>query len=316
MSDEQKPLTTGQKLQSLPKPVLYLVLIVAIVVTLYKPFNVPNVPQDHSIDLYANLMSISPGQTILVGSDWTKSTQAESKGSAMALLKILMRKGIKFAYYSTGDPQAPAVLKDTIKEVSDELVKANEIPKPYEIWEDFVTFGYYPNSDSQNQSIGQNVRKAFDGRRVSVKGEERDVWQSPVLKGKSSLKDFACLLLISPSSTDKITVRNLSGKIQLNFAVTGVMLPENQNYHASGQLAGLIGGLKGVYDLETLMEEGINQKGGAVKSSKYDKVPSFKGLRNKGNGYKYYPTLHVAICIMFLAVIVGNIGMFMVKRGK
>ena len=41
------------------------------------------------------------------------------------------------------------------------------------------------------------------------------------------------------------------------FMVTGVMVPETRNYFASGQITGLVGGVKGVYDLEGLMEKGF-----------------------------------------------------------
>ena len=78
--------------------------------------------------------------------------------------------------------------------------------------------------------------------------------------------------------------------------VTGVMGPESAVYYASGQVKGLVAGLTGVYDIETLMEK------------------DYKGMTNLDNGAKYYPTLHVALLLLIIAVIVGNLGMLLSRR--
>lgn len=312
----------GEKLQSLPKIYLYILLIGIITLALFKPMKVPNEPQDQSIDFYANMMSLKEGSTVLLASDWTNSTRGESSGSAEAVLKILIRKKIKFAMFSTGDPQAPAVMRDMIVKVAKEEEDAKEAGYSYKRWEDWVSLGYYPNSEAQNNSIANDVRKAFAGRNEYPGGVQKSVWESPVLQNIQKLSDFSMMILISPSSTDKITIERISGKIKpLQFAVTGVMVPENQNYYSAGQIQGLIGGLKGVYDMETLMENGINNPGPdgkvVVSSSKIQgSVPGFAGKKNDGRGTRYYPTLHIAIGLMFIAVIVGNIGMFLSKRAK
>jgi len=100
------------------------------------------------------------------------------------------------------------------------------------------------------------------------------------------------------------------------FMVTGVMVPENTTYYASGQLKGLCGGVKGVYDLETMMEDGVNVEGPhKVLSEKYTEViPGFPGKTNAGKGTAYYPSLHFALFLLILAVVTGNVGMFLAKR--
>lgn len=319
MDEQVKQPNLGEKLQSLPKQWLYGLLVLFIAIPLFFPFKVPNAPDDQTIDYFKALMTLPENSTILLGSDWTNSTRGESAGSAEATLRILMRKRIKFALYSTGDPQAPQAMKDLIARVAEEYQK--ETGKTYKRYEDWVSFGYYPNSEAQNQSIANDPLKAFAGKTEAIDGKKLSVWDSPVLKDIKSLKDFKLLCLVSPSSTDKITVQRLGGKIALLFAVTGVMVPENQNYYISGQLKGLSGGLKGVYDLETLMENGVNVPGPdgkiVVKTDKFpDQIQGFKGMTNKGKGTLYYPTLHVAIALMVIAIIVGNVGMFLSRRGK
>ena len=303
----------GDKLQSLPKPILYGILFVAATIPLFLKISVPNVPLDASIDYYATLMQLPEGSKVLIGSDWTNSTRGESKGQMISTLRILMRKKIKFAVYSTGDGQSPQVARDTIALVSREEGNGTPLYKPYE---DYVVLGFYPNSEGTTLQINNNVLGAFAGRKdVSATGP-RDVLQSPVFEGVKSLADFKVLILFTASSTNTITLERIK-KTPLMFAVTGVMIPENSLYYQSGQLEGFLGGVKGVYDLETLMEKGVNG-GGAdeVKSPKYGAIPGFPGMKNLGMGTAYYPTLHVCLALLILAVLIGNVGMFMSRRGK
>lgn len=306
----------GDKLQSFPRWGLYLVLILATAIPLFKPVDVPNKPTEEAVDFYANLMSLPEGSKVLVASDWTGSTRGESGGSFDAMMKILMRKNCKIALYSTGDPQAPQVAKDAIGRLNAERKLKGE--RVYKNFEDWVHLGYFANSEGTTGGIGNNLRVIFSGVKVYPEGQgATPVLNSPVFEGVNSIADFKMLILVTASKTADIIVERLYGKIPLAFQVTGVMVPETRNYYTSKQIVGMIGGLKGVYDLEQLMEYGINSPDKAtarIKSNRYETIPGWPGQANKGKGTRYYPTLHVAIVLLILTVIIGNIGMLMSRR--
>lgn len=305
----------GNKLQSMPKWLLYLLLILCTSVPLFFPFKVPNKPLDSTIDFYATLMKLPEGSRILIASDWTGSTRGESKGQFRAILRILMRRNIKFALYSTADPQAPRVAQDAIQELNQERVRAGE--RPYERWNDWINLGFFPNSEAANNGIANNMKGAFSGRKDFPPGAPpRDVFESPVLQGYTRVQQVPLIIVITASKTSNLTVERISGKAPLAFAVTGVMVPETQVFYQSGQITGFVGGLKGVYDLEQLMESGVNNPGpNEIKSDKYpEPIPGFPGKPNIGQGTLYYPTLHLALALMIIMVILGNVGMILKKR--
>jgi len=301
----------GQALQSLPKPILYLILFAVAAIPLFFQIPVPNKPDESAIDFYAKLMQLPEDSKVLIASDWTNSTRGESMGEMEAILRILMRKKIKFAIYSIADGQAPKVARDTIARISAEEGGGTPLYKPYE---DYVITGYYPNGEGETTAVNTNVRAAFQGKQdVSATGP-KDVLQSPVFAGVNSLADFKLFINITASSTDKTNLERIK-KTPMMYAVTGVMVPEDTVYYASGQLVGLCGGIKGVYDLETLMEVGINNPGPTmIESSKYGPIPGFPGKHNTGKGTAYYPALHVCLAVLILAVITGNVGMFLARR--
>lgn len=288
--------TLGEKLQSLNRLTLYIILIIGATIPAFLPFSVPNEPVPASRDFFRHLNELQEGDTVLIETDWTKSTRGESQGHMENLLRILMRRGVRFAIYSCADPQAPRVARDLIVDIAAEHEK--DFGVAYNRWEHWVNLGYYPNSEATNNAIATNVRQAFAGR-TDLPGPGRPptgVFQSPVLENIRDVTDFKKVIIVTASATFNVMVERLSNKLDMLAAVTGVMVPESQVYYDSGQVKGLSGGLKGVYDVETLMEG------------------AWPGKTNKGKGQAYYPTLHIVLGIMMLAIIVGNIGMFLSRR--
>jgi hypothetical protein len=311
----------GAKLQAMPKQVIYLVLILVTTVPLFFDVAVPNEPLEATQDYYATLEQLPEGSRVLLASDWTGSTRGESKGAFRSTLNILIRRKAKVAFYTTADPQAPRVAQDAINELNAERRRAN-LPE-FKRWEDWISLGYFPDSEAANNGIANDLLGAFSGRKDFPPGAPpRDVFASPVLQGITKVGQIPLLLIVTASKTSNFTVERIkpdrkTGYPKLLFAVTGVMVPETQVFYQSKQIAGYCGGLKGVYDLEQLMENGINfpsKDKAVVKSDKYDVVPGYPSPSNKGQGTRYYPTLHFALALMILLVIVGNVGMALSKR--
>jgi hypothetical protein len=295
----------ADKLQSINKPTLFLILILCTSVPLFfSGLQVPNEPEQPTIDLYKKLMEMPEGSTVLLESDWTNSTRGESGGQFKALLRILMRKKLKVCIYTAADPQAPKVSRDTMRALNAERTAKGEAP--YKEWEDWLNIGYFPSAEGTAVSMGSDIRKAFAGKKaMSPTGSLTDVFQSPVLSKVRKIADIPLLIVMTASNTSKVVIERLYGKVPLAMMVTGVMGPETQVYYDSGQLIGLSKGLKGVYDIEILMDLGVPAK---------NIPPGFPGAVNRDQGSLYYPTLHFALTLLILAVIIGNIGMALGRR--
>jgi len=278
---------------------------------------VPNTPVDQSIDLYATLMRVPENSTILVQTDWTNSTRGESGGEFESIMRILMRKHCKLAIFSNGDPNAPRVAMDDLELLNADLKAAGQ--PEYKHWTDYVSMGFFPNAEGANNAEAANLRAAWAGKKdVDLQGAATDVFKSPVLENVHSIKDSPLIVIITASNTFNVLVERLSDKMPVVAAVTGVMGPESQVYYASKQIKGLATGVKGVYDLESLMETGINWKGpdGKIGFEIPDRptVPGWPGQKNYDRGQRYFPTLILDLTLLILAVVAGNIGMLLAKK--
>ncbi len=316
-------------ISSLSSQTLYLLLILVCVVPLMIPgIKLPTKPEKQTIDLYAFLMQIDPAKPVIIQSDWTNSSKGESAGQYQALLRILMRRNIKFFVISVGDPQAPDVSKAVIQQINSERAKSPTPEREYKLWEDWIDGGYRPDpSGSFATSMKIKFREAFAGiKNRQPNGSEGDIFQSPVLKNAKSLSDFSALINITASGTMDFLIARIGGSIPLGLMCTGVIGPQMQQYYATNQIFGLSIGLKGMYDIEWMMEYGV--RGSDVKSTgKEDKrvvsetyrdidIPPFKGQKNFDTGAKYYVALHTALGLIILCVIAGNASLLKAKFSR
>src|SRR5579862_4417824 len=183
MADVTKK-SLGDKLQSINRSTLFLILIIVTSVPLLIPgIKVPNRPDVPAQDLYQQLMAIPEGSTVLIQSDWTNSTRGESGGQFNALMRILMRRHIKAAIFTAADPQAPDVAKDALRVLNKQQADAQPPLPAYAEWTDWVHLGFFPSAEATEVAIGTDVRKAFAGKKATPPGgTQTDVFQSPVLK--------------------------------------------------------------------------------------------------------------------------------------
>ncbi|MBS1719107.1 MAG: hypothetical protein JST35_01530 [Armatimonadetes bacterium] len=291
--------TLAQKLQSVPRTTLFAILVLFTAGPLFiSGIKIPGEPTPEVKSLFNKLMTIPEGSTVLIGSDWTKSTRGESQGAFRALVRILMRRKIKFAIYTTGDPQAPEVARNEVKDIIDEEKKADPSFK-WERWNDWVSMGYFPGAEGTANAFENDfVGAVSDKKDVTPQGLKLSVTSSPVLEKIKSLEDVELIVTVTASKTVTIAIERIK-KAPMAAMVTGVMGPETRVYYPR-QLMGMSAGLRGVYDMESMMEKEFTD-------------PKYKDL-NKDRGARYYPTLHFAIGLLIIAVIIGNVGMFMQKK--
>src|SRR5579871_456750 len=210
---EPQVVSTGRKGPAIPRPLLYLLLILATATPLFfDNISIPDQPADPAVfDMYAMLMTIPTDRPVLVSSEWTNGTRAESRGAFEALMRILMHRNIKFVLFSIADAQAPPVAVEVIRDLNEERKKHGE--RPYERWNDWVDVGYYANGEGTAEALAVSVQKAFSGKQdMNPQGESEDVFDSPVLKGVSTLKDVSAFINVTASATDIVYIQRLASK--------------------------------------------------------------------------------------------------------
>jgi hypothetical protein len=301
------------EIQFIDRRWLYLLLAVCLIIGLNLKCAVGNVPDDSSKDLYATLMKVPEGGTVLVQSDWTTSTRGESQGHLEALLRILMSKRVKFLIYTFADPQAPQVWRNVIRTINEER-QAQNLPT-YKPWTDYLDLGYFANAEGSSIAVRNDIRRFFSRQVKDDTGVNRSVFESPVMRKINKVGDADLFVIVTASASLDVAVQRLSDRIAMGAMVTGVIGPTALTFYQSGQLKGVAIGLKGVYDMEYMMTNGLNLPGRdgkiVVEYPKSDApVPKVSEGKTLARGASYIIALHFALGLVIFAVVVGNIAMF------
>ncbi len=308
------------KKSGIRRELLFGILFVVSALSLFIPIKIPNRVSDSSADLYKTLMHLPKDKIVFLQTDWTNSTRGESRAQFQATVRILMKQGIKFGFLAVGDAQAPEVARATIEELNKERRESNPPEPEYRQWEDFVFVGYYPGAEATVQAFASNLGNAISAKTdVATDGTKKPIMQSPVMAGIQKVEDLGAYLIVTGTKSSRISIERLSGRLPMGALVTGVMGPETYNYYQTGQLAGLSIGLKGAYDMESMMESGLNTPGGKVTNKKVNEViPAIPGMDSPNiqkNAQRYIVPLHAAILLLIIAVVLGNLELIRSRKG-
>ncbi len=199
--------------------------------------------------VYNYIESLPPGSVFLLSLDFDPASKPELYPQAIALLRHAFRKNLRvitMTLWVSGTGMAEHVVDQVAKDLGKIEGK------------DYVFLGWSPGAGSVIITMGQDLYKAFPtdyhGHRT------RDL---EVLKGVQSLKDVTYVVSLAAGTTG-IESWYVFGKDKYRFELgggcTGVIAPGLYPLLRSGQINGLIGGLRGAAEYEVL----IGEKGLAV----------------------------------------------------
>jgi hypothetical protein len=305
-----------QTLQNLDRRILYVTLVVLCSLFLFVPGELPVSVEKQTVDLYSKLMTIPTDKPVIIETDWTVSTRGENMGHLESLVRILMARKVKFAFF-TATSEAPAVQvsRSVVDRINEERKKAGLYE--YKPGEDYISIGLFPNTEGIQVAMGQDLRKAWGDRKVKTANGDKGVFETSVMKNVNSIKDVSLMVIVTASSTVDTAVERLSDKVDLGLMCTGVVGGTSLQYYPA-QLKGIANGLKAGYEMEYMMKYGVNvpDAKGVVKvpADRPEQIPAVGEGVAMDRASKYYLTLHVALVVLILAVILGNVTMVMSKR--
>lgn len=264
-----------QKLQSIEPRFLYVVLLVIIAAPMLFPgLALPIVPGQQSKDAYETIQKIgkeNPPQLVLLDGVWSASTRGESQWQTQAIMLQLMRDHIPFATMSA-DPQNPQLMEN----IADPLAKKYG----YVYGRDFVNFGFQVAYVQTLKGIVNDIKGT-----IKVDWNGKPLSQFPVLAHVNSIKDIGAVVEITPASSldSWLGLVTQIYHTPLIYVPTAVMAPEGYPFRDSGQVAGILVGVKGAGDYEKLM--GVKMEGTQVSTA-----------------------LSMVYALIIILVVVGNIG--------
>ena len=277
--------TLWNRLQTIDRRVIYGILLITILIPLFFPITLPTYPSKQSQDFYDTIEKVakeSPNKIVIIDGWWSPSTRGENQWQTQAVVTHLMMRHLHFAILSF-DTQNNTVTQTQIVEP---LAKQYG----YVYGRDYVNWGFkppvafIPTIKGLVTDIPATIKKDYKGTPIA---------QLPLMQGIKTRDDVGAVVEISPvtSAENWIGLFEQNERPPFLFAPTAVMAPTYYPYLDSGQMAGMLTGIKGAGDYEGLLG-----------------THSF-GSRAAG-------ALSLVYALIILLIILGNVGYYAARAAE
>jgi hypothetical protein len=229
---------------------IFLLVGLAVIVPMLIPFHFPVDITRPVRNVYDLIESLPAGSIVLMSADYDPGSEAELYPATEALIEHCFRKDLKIymmGLWPAGSDLGNVAL-DTI---------APRYNKVY--GEDYLNAGYRPGGQIMLLSLGRNFG---DIVRVDYRGTPID--SMPLGRAVKSSRDIALVMTFSagdPGVLHWILYFHARYGVPICAATTAIMAPAQYQYLSSHQLVGLLGGLKGAAEYETL----VGRKGRGIQ---------------------------------------------------
>jgi hypothetical protein len=252
--------TFAERMLRLDRRIIFLLIGLCTLVPLLYPVGLAIKVSPEVRGVYDYIDSLPEGSVFLLSLDFDPASKPELYPQAIALLRHAFQKNLRvigMTLWVSGTGMADQV----ISLVANEMAKVNG--------KDYVFLGWSPGVGSLIITLGQDLYKAFPS----------DYYNQPtkdlaVLKGVQTLRDVNYVVSLA-AGTAGIETWYVFGRDKYRFELgggcTGVIAPGLYPLLRSGQINGLIGGLRGAAEYEVL----VGKKGRAVAGMDAQSVTHF-----------------------------------------
>lgn len=221
---------------------IFLLVGIGTTLPLLFPVNLPVAASPRVKAAYQAVEDVPEGSLVLVSLDYEPDIMAELQPMAIAVLRHCFRRHLK-PVILTLYPAGPGLIERAL-----EISSAAEGGRTRN--EDYVFLGYKSGNQAVILGLGENIRGLFPR---DFYGTSTD--SIPLMRRVNSFTDFPLLVNLSGSSIADYYIRIGASRYHrpMILGSTAVMASDYYPYLSSGQIKGLIGGMKGAAEYERLV---------------------------------------------------------------
>ncbi|MFP4459216.1 MAG: hypothetical protein ACLFSQ_06495 [Candidatus Zixiibacteriota bacterium] len=271
------------KLQKIDAKFIYLILAIAIILPFFFRLGLPIPITKEVRSIYNYVENLTPNDCVIISADYSPSVSPELSPMLDAVTRHCFEKKVKLIAMSHV-PVAPGMYQPILEGAADEYNMINGI--------DYVNLGYRYGFYLVIMRMGSSIEQTFG---VDYYGTPlRDL---PMMKNIKNYDDVALIVVLTGSNFNTwITFAHEPYQQNIAAGVTAVMAADSYPFLQSGQIIGLMGGLKGAAEYERMNGEN------------YDVPPRMASIGMEAQNWAHI--------IIILFIIVGNVAYFASKKKK
>ncbi len=237
-------------IRSIDRRIIFSLIFVAVVWPLIQPMRLPIGVSPPVQTLYDAVEAIPPGSVVMLGADYSPDTMPELQPMVDTFIRHAFERDLRIVVACLW-PASPPLVERAMTPL------AEEFGKEYGV--DYVNLGYMAGGIVTLLGMGASIPNTYPSDYGGT-----PVGEIPLMQEVQNFDDIAFVMEISAGTPGtREWVQQVQGRyrVALGSGTTAVGAPNFYPYVQSGQLTGLLGGLKGAAEYETL----IGHPGDATK---------------------------------------------------
>ena len=229
-------------INTLDRRIIFLAMLIAVVIPLINPLALPVKITPNTTSAYDVIDKLNPGDRLLLSFDYDPASSPELQPMAKAVITHCFRKDVKIIAVALW-PQGPMMAKKAFESLSAEPEFKG---KKYGV--DFVNLGVQPSYVAVVKGMGDSIPGVFPTDFFGNKTLDFEI-----MKNIKNYRDIAAIFSLTTGSagiSTYVTIANAQHKSIVTGGCTAISSLEYYPYLQSGQLTGLVEGLKGASEYE------------------------------------------------------------------
>ena len=277
-------------LGSLDRRIIFFIVGLSVLIPLLYPewVTLPIRTTPESQVMFNEINKLNEGDKLLLSFEYGPSTKPEIHPMSIAILKHMYAKNILvygFALWPDGNFMSTEVFSD----VSDDYGKKYGI--------DYVNLGFRPGAEAVVKGIAADIRALYT---VDLHGTP--INDIPMMKDVFNIEDFDFVFSLSagyPGSTEWVQFACDPKNIPLSTGCTSIQATDILPYVKNGQIRGILAGMPGAAEYESLVEEELQKMDINIKPGKASGMMAAQSIA------------HVVIVLF---IILGNITYYITRK--
>lgn len=282
-------------ISKIDRRIIYLLLTFFVILPFFIPLTIPQNIMPQTQKLFDFIEAIpQDDKVVLISFDYTPQTMPECRPMAIALLKHCFARHLPVIGVSY-DPQGPGLAVEAFATVVDELnAQATTREDSLVYGEDYVYLGWKSGRIAALLEMGENIKSVYP------RDHFRNAIDSfPLMQRVNNYKQIAIAIVLAAADypLDWIRYPQTRYGVKVGTGLTAVMAPKYYPFVQTGQVSGMMSGMKGAAEYEKL----VLDRGYA------------KELGTAETGMNSQSMIHILIIVF---IILGNVGYFFARRKK
>ncbi|MEW6687054.1 MAG: hypothetical protein AB1393_12765 [Candidatus Edwardsbacteria bacterium] len=284
-----------ENLLKIDRRIIFLIIALSVLIPLVFPFSIKTNVMSPTKKLFNAVEEINPeNQGILISTDYDPQTMPELQPMYTALLRHAFAKRIPILVMSSYI-QGLGLAKRGLDEVTNEFNRSAKTLNDSILYgRDYVLLGWPPLWLAAVLRMGSDISQAYPADYYKNRTAALEV-----MKRIKNYNDIGIVISIAGSGIPQswVTFVNTRFGVRIGTGATAVSAADFYPFLNTGQITGMMAGLKGASEYEFLVNTCYKLTG---------RTPATRGMSSQS-------IAHLAILIL---VVIGNIGYFVTRRKK